>query len=407
MIDLENHPYFTKYTDPQSGVESYILTEKVAGMYQHFYFSESSVTEDGKYLWICCSNPPAPFKTLAVVSLDPENPFIRHFPQAGITLGNPHITPEQDGVYYPDGNSIYKVDLNGNVSKIFQVAPTFLHGRTVDRLTTHSTVSCDGKYMLLDMLVGGVYYVMRIELATGAYKILNNFGRCYDHAQFCPTRPNLFLIDQDWWRDYHSGEYFCIDNRIWLMNTEGTYFEPLLPNTFYGRNGTSIAHDFWSEDGYLCWVDYHLGTYECNIDTRQTTYVWKRPICHCHTSPDRKLWVGDQSPYQWSEKPCEVLFYDRETNREIPIFSAMPEPKVPRGKYHHDPHPQFVCGGKYIVTTTTVQAETTTVSITPVEPLLEKCRRNGREILDVPATPGPDPWILERVQQEGPVQRKQ
>ena len=53
MLNLEKHPYFTKYIDPESGVESYLLTEKIAGMYQHFYFSESSVTRDGS--WAPCS----------------------------------------------------------------------------------------------------------------------------------------------------------------------------------------------------------------------------------------------------------------------------------------------------------------------------------------------------------------
>lgn len=395
-MQLENHPYFTKFTDPQSGVESYLLTEKIAGMYQHFYFSESSVTKDGKYLWIRCTYPPSWFVTLAVVSLDPENPFIRHFPHAGVYGELPCITPEQDGVYYPNNDSIYKVDLMGNVTKVFQLDPDFVKNRPIQKLTTHSTVSCDGKYMILDMQVGGVYYVMRVELATGAYKVLNNFGRTYNHAQFCPTRPDLFLIDQDWWRDYHSGEYFCIDNRIWLMNIEGTRFEPLVPSAFYGRDGSEICHDFWSEDGYLCWVDYSQGTYECDIDTRQIQHVWKRPICHCHTSPDRMLWVGDQSPYAWKERPCQILFYDRQTNKEIPVFSAMPEPPVYRGQYHVDPHPQFVCDGQYIVSTATVEVDTATVAITPVAPLLEKCRENGQEILEVPPVPGPNEWLLNR-----------
>ena len=98
MINLDKHPYFTKYTDPKSGVVSYVLTERVGSLQQHFYFSEKSVTNDGKYLWIRCANPPSWFQTLAVVSLDADNPFIRHFPHAGIFGGNPIITPEQDGV---------------------------------------------------------------------------------------------------------------------------------------------------------------------------------------------------------------------------------------------------------------------------------------------------------------------
>ena len=143
-------------------------------------------------------------------------------------------------------------------------------------------------------------------------------------------------------------------------------------------------------------MDYSLGAYECDVDTRKVTHVWKRPICHCHANHDRTLWVGDQTPYNWKNEPCKVLFYDRGTNQELPIFSALPEPPVERGKYHVDPHPQFVCGGKYVAATVTVGVETATVSLTPVKPLLENCRKNGREILEAPPTPGPSEWILNR-----------
>jgi len=143
-MQLENHPYFTKFTDPQSGVESYLLTEKIAGMYQHFYFSESSVTKDGKYLWICCTYPPSWFVTLAVVSLDPENPFIRHFPHAGVYGELPCITPEQDGVYYPNNDSIYKVDLMGNVTKVFQLDPDFVK-KAVEMYGSAISVGIDSK----------------------------------------------------------------------------------------------------------------------------------------------------------------------------------------------------------------------------------------------------------------------
>lgn len=396
MLHLDRHPYFTKYTDPVSGVESYIFTEKIAGMHQHFYFSEQSVTKDGKYLWIRCTFPPSRFSTLALVSLDADDPFVRYFPHAGISGVNPAITPEQDGVYFPHDDTIYKVDTEGNVTKVFQLDPEFVHYRQVARISTHCTVSCDGKYMILDPVVGGVYYVMRVELATGKYKVLNNFGRCYNHAMCSPTQPDLFLIDQDWWRDPISGEYFGFDNRTWLMNTEGTRFEPLVPNAFFGRSGSEICHDFWAEDGHLCWVDYNLGTYECDVDTREINHVWKRPLCHSHTTADRKYWVGDQSPYKWQEKLCEVLFYDRETNKEIQIFSALPLISVERRKYHADPHPQFVCGGEYVVSTTTVMTDTATVAITPVAPLIERCRKEGTVVVGSSEPSAPSKSLTER-----------
>ena len=82
MYDLSKHPYFTEYTDEKSGVKSYVLTERVAELQQQLYFTQQSVTPDGKYLWVVCSFPPAKYHSMALVSLDPENPFMRHFPHA-------------------------------------------------------------------------------------------------------------------------------------------------------------------------------------------------------------------------------------------------------------------------------------------------------------------------------------
>ncbi len=391
MLNLDRHPYFTKYADEQSGVVSYILTEHVAALQQSFYFSQPSVTEDGKYLWIMCANPPARYRTLAVVSLDCENPFIRHFPHASPSgsCNLPCITPAGDGCYFGIDNAVYKVDVEGAVTKVLEVPLSHFKQRPIERLFTHASVSCDNKYIALDMGVSDKTYVGIGCLETGEVKLLNKFGRMYDHALFSPTDPELILIDQDWWIDSQSGEYFPIDNRMWLLNTKGDRFEPLIPTMFYGRDGSEMAHDYWSRDGYVCWSDYHHGAYECDLKTKVPTLVWRRPICHSHTSADRQLFVGDQSPYTWAKKPCQVLFYDRATNKEIPIFSALPCPAEFDRFYHQDPHPQFCANDSVVVCTTTVFGGRIDVAITPVAPLLEKCRSEGTSIPDTEYVPAP------------------
>lgn len=380
MFDLSKHPYFTEYIDPQSGVKSYVLTERVAALQQQFYFTQQSVTPDGRYLFVVCSNPPARSHTLALVSLDPENPFIRHFPQAEFIGGGiPCITPEGDGVYIGIYDTVYKMDFDGKMTPIIVLTPEFTHNRTIQRLFTHASISCDNKYLVMDMRIGGVWYVGLGDLKTGEIKILNKFGREYNHAMFSPTDPNLFIIDQDWWRDFHTGEYMPINNRIWLMDTERERFEPLMPREYYARRDSEGAHDYFSGDGYVCWSDYFHGAYECNVETREINHVWHRPICHSHCSSDRQMFVGDQSPYFWKDTPCRTIFYDRQTNKEIDIFSALPYPGHSR-YYHYDPHPQFCVNDSIIVSTTTVMDGRIDVAITPTEPLLEKCRECGSEV---------------------------
>jgi len=396
MFDLSKHPYFTKYTDPKSGVESYILTKKVAEVQQSFYFAQPSVTKDGKYLWIMCSYPPARYRTLAVVSLDPDNPFIRHFPHAAPT-NLPCITPEGDGVYFASVNSVCKVDLEGNISTLITVGGDILKNRQMRRLFSHASVSCDGERIVLDMQISDKIYLATGNLKTGEINLITKFGRMYNHAMFSPNDPDLILIDQDCWRDYHTGEYFPIDNRMWLINTDATRFEPIVPNMFYGRDGTEMAHDYWSADGYVCWSDYYNGAYECNIETREMNLVWKRPVCHSHFSSKRDMIVADQTPYFWKEKPCQLLFYDRATDKEIEIFSSMPTPKVERGWYHLDPHPQFCADDSIVVSTTTVRDGEADVAITPVKAALELCRESGTPVSSIEYEPHPIPGWAKRL----------
>ena len=378
MLKLDKHPYFKEYIDPESDVKSYFLTKKVAQLQQNFYFTDSSLTTDGKYLWIRCLNPPAQCQNLAVISMDEANPFIRNFPGAGCNRGLPSIIPGTHDVLFGEDLSIYRVNVEGDIQKVITLDKDFLNFRNPQKIMTHASLSCDGKYIILDIEMADKTYIATGNLQTGEFKVIHKFGRCYDHAMFSPNDPNLIMLDQDWWRDWHTGEYFGIDNRIWLMDIRGPRFESLLPNRWYGHDDSEIAHDFWSKDGKICWVDYAHGAFECDIDTREVTHVWKRPLCHCHTTADRQYWCGDETPYAWKERPCKVLFYDRESQKEIDIFSALPCPKVERNdNYHLDPHPSFTDDGEYIISTVTLLDGNADVAITPVRELIKKCRENG------------------------------
>ena len=382
MFDLSRHPYFTAYKDPKSGIVSYILTEKVASLQRHFYFAQPSVTSDGKYMWFLCFNPPARYMTLGVVSLDPDHPFIKNFPYAAPQGGNPCVTPEGDGVYFGVGNVVYKLDVEGNLTKLITVGTEITHGRPIERLFTHASISADGKYIAMDMQIAGRIYMSIGNLETGEIKLLNKFGRQYNHAMFSPADPELILLDQDWWRDRDSGEYFPIDNRMWLINTDATRFEAVVPGMFYGRDGTEMAHDYFSGDGWVCWSDYLYGAYECDLKTRKPELVWKRPIIHSHCTKHRECFVGDYTPYEWKTKGCSVVFYDRETDKEIDIFSDMPYPQICADRYYHvDPHPQFCAEDSLIVCESTVIGAEPSVAITPVADALKACRERGEKVI--------------------------
>jgi hypothetical protein len=377
MFDLSKHPYFERWVDPKSGVISYILMERVAPLQQAFYFTNSSVSADERWLWFYASFPPNRHPTLGCVCLDPATPMIRHFPQAGFLPTSPLVAPEGNAAYFCMANSVYKVSWDGTVKVVCTLPREYVRYRHLGRLATHLSLSADGKYFLLDGELGNFWWVGLGDVQTGAVKVLREFSVHHDHAQFSPTDPKLFLIPRDHWNDKVSGQRFYLDHRLWLMDIDQTRYEPVRPKDWYDHN-SNATHEWWSKDGLVCWVDYKKGTYECDPYSLETKHVWKRGICHAHCSSDRQYWCADENPYKWSTQPVEILFYDRRKGTERAIVSAMPPPPVsqelyrleppycPRDLYHLDPHPHFSPRDSWVVYTTMVRGQVD-VALAPVE----------------------------------------
>ncbi len=383
MIDFERLSFFEEYIDEKTGVKSYILNEKPAECVQSFYFTNQSLSDDQKYLWMYCFYPPLSQHSLGVVSLDPERPFVRAFKEAVYHGATPLIAPEGDKVYFVDANpsvaQICTIDVNGRIEMFAYMDPAYLGGKALQRFGTHLTISADGKYMLVDGMFSTHGFVATVDMETREFKIINEYENLHNHAQFSPVHPNLFLLDQDSWRNPITGIWIAFKNRIWIGDTDSTIFEPAVQRSWHGHDGTMFCHDFWSQDGWICWQDYQKGAYEMNLEDRKVVHVWKEPLCHSHANADRSLWVADQSPYNWPHQLCRVIFFNRATGKTVDIYSALPVPTYPGceysrstypgREYHIDPHPQFSKDGHYIVCTTTVRGRID-LSITPVDQLI-------------------------------------
>ncbi|MBO7742150.1 MAG: hypothetical protein J6S21_06310 [Victivallales bacterium] len=369
MYDLSKHPYFKPWTDPVSGITSYILTERAAPVQFPFYFTNSSISPDGKYLWFYTAFPPTLQMTLGCVSLDPENPWCRHYPQAGFSGASPMIAPDSSGVYFTCKNHVYFMDLEGNTKIVVTIPADYIDNRVLFRNSTHLTMSCDHKYLLLDGKVGNVFYVALGDVATGEFKLLHEFSFVHNHAAFSPTDPNLFLLPRDWERDPYTGKYNYMEMRLWLMDVNQTIYRPLCPDLWESHNETDTAHEWWSADGNVCYVDYRRGVFKVNPHTCERTHIWKRPICHAQSDISCRYYCCDQTPYNWQNEPVKILFYDSVTEKETPIADAMPQPPIPmefRRDYHFDPHPHFSPDGNFVIYMSTVNGNVD-VAVTPVE----------------------------------------
>ena len=108
---LDDHPFFTRWEDPETGVANYVLTERRAPAQCGLYFQTPSISQDGRWLWFRCYHPPSRYSLAAVVCLDPAAPDLRVFPQAGLTA-NPLVRPEGDGIYCAVDDSIYILSID-------------------------------------------------------------------------------------------------------------------------------------------------------------------------------------------------------------------------------------------------------------------------------------------------------
>lgn len=370
MYSLASHPLFDERIDPVSGVRSFYLKEIIAPVQQHFYFISDSVDAEEQNLWITCAWPPSKPQTLARVSLDPSNPEFVHYPQAAYDSARPLISP-QGGIWFGVGPRIFHMDKAGQTEEIFCLPADYIDGRQLWDVATHLTLSADGRYLLLDGGVGNQWFVGTADIQTGEFRLLREFPSRHNHGQFSPTDPKRFLIARDQKADVVSGRFLHHAQRTWLMNLNTTEYRCLNPeHRCYPYHGA--CHEWWSRDGWLCYIDYDEGTYEMNVDTGEKNHLWTEPVCHAHCDASRRYWCADQSPYYWKERPCQVLFYDRETGKRLEIESAMdqPIPHIPnvRGLYHVDPHPQFSPQDSWIVYTATPNGRPT-VALTELEGL--------------------------------------
>jgi len=356
--ELIDHPYFEAWQDPESGLVSYLLRERVAPLQKAFYFVNSSLSQDGKWLWLETAYPPNPVKHLAAVHLDPDRPMIRHFPQAACHAETPVLDDQGRVIFSMAENQpeIWRMDLEGNLEQLFTLPEEFLRHRSIRRVGTHFTISADGTQLLWDGKVGNQWYVATLHLESKAFNVIKTFSRHYNHAQMSPVDSQLFCIAQDHWRDPVSGAPGEYDIRVWLMTLNGERFEAAEPGAFHApsQRGNEVSHEWWASDGRLCWIRYQDGAYEMDVASREIRSVWPRPLCHAHCDHSGRFWVADQSPYHWPT-PCELLFYDREQQLETSIVSSMPAPPDGRHLWHVDPHPRFVDQDRWIVYTTTVR----------------------------------------------------
>ena len=362
---IEGSGLFRSWTDRISGVQSWILSRRVAPMQMSFYFTNPSFTSDERYYWFYCCFPPGGRNgngwQLGVVDFCEGS--VHLYPETMFLDASPYVDAITGEAYWTTGLEVWKRGPRpDDAASLVGSFPTALaNNRRPRRIATHLTRSADGKSFGIDAEFSPQWFVGDLLLSGAEARIWNTFDRCYNHAQFSPTDPDLLLIAQDGWHDAATGAKGDCEDRLWLLR-RGEEARPIFPDSPSNMRG----HEWWDADGEHVWyIDYRKGTEKVNILTGKFLNVWPAGHTHSHSDRSGRFLVGDinTGPDQW-----RLAFYNIETGVELPIVSSYPvyPSRAPgtalsartlgydRTQYHVHPHPQFCCNDRYIAYTTNV-----------------------------------------------------
>ena len=366
---LANRTLFETWTDPASGVESLVLTRRIAPIQQSFYFVNSGFTDDGRYLWFYCSYPPGgdAYYGRQLGVLDFTDQTLRHFPETQFMDASPFVDPQSGEAYWTTGLGVWKrgPKVEDKAERVGLFPAEFARRRRPLRLATHLSRSADRKSFAIDAQIGTEWFVGDLPLDGGEFRLWQKFDLCHNHAQFSPIDPDLMLIAQDGWIDPATGKEGETSDRLWLMR-RGEQARRLVPSA--PLPASLRGHEWWDADGRHVWyIDYHAGTARVDIQTGERTLVWPGGHTHSHCDQAGKYLVGDINVADdW-----RVAFFNITTGKEIDIVSRLPVPLLPRPAYHVHPHPRFCLNDRYICYTTNVRGSID-VALVPVSQLIER-----------------------------------
>jgi len=363
---IEQSSLFSRWEDPQSGIESFILSREAAPFQQSFYYTNPSYTSNGRYLWFYCAFPPSGSanqgRSLAVADFEANE--VRVYPETQFLDASPGVDLDSGEVYWCIGSEIWKRGpLASQTAQLVNHLPAeIVRNRRPWRIATHLTFSADRKSLNLDAEIGRQWFVGHVPLDGSEVIVWQEFDRAYNHGQFSPVDPDLQLINQDSAVDPVTGDCPPYENRMWLIR-RGETARPIF------STGPKHGHEWWSADGQHVWyIHYNRGVERVNIAAKhEPELMWPSDtVSHAHVDATERYIVADCVPGR-DTGIGKVIFYNTETQREISIVSHMPYPTEDLRRYHVHPHPQFCRNDECICYTTLVRGRVDVAMVSVAE----------------------------------------
>ncbi|MBI5819507.1 MAG: hypothetical protein HZA88_11025 [Verrucomicrobia bacterium] len=370
---------FRKHVDPQSGVVSCILETRVAENQQSLYFTQKSMTEDGRFIVFNVSGGErGNQKSFAMIDFlkDEVRPL-------EISGSIPFLDTDTAMLYWFEPGGLYKMDLRAasrSPEKLCDIPPQIkAAGEKVQGYATHLTLTSDRSKVFMDTRVDDRFIQGMLDIKTGQFEKWGEESVCVNHGQLNPVNDRLALCAHETrWTDTRK-----VEHRI--QNINGVYPRLLLVEPNDKRRiippmNNYATHEYWAADGkgfYYCSHGKEYGVIYYDLASSKQQRVAPIHAAHATMTRDRRYFTYDYSVGPWY-RGCswQVGFYNAETKKEVFLYSVLPayNTKENPSKLHPDPHPQFVCGDKYIICTINHGDGRMDLSVTPVAPLVEKTR---------------------------------
>ena len=383
MFTPETSKHFVPYTDPVTGVVSYLLRNETAPLQKMCYYVSKNWSRDERYFWIVTAFPPSGWmegSAFTAACIDFETDEIYFHPD--IQGYGSCVDQDTGELYYRTDNLILKKGPRSD-SPVVRIGRCPAKYRLFPgNMGTHLTFSADHKELCCDIHSGNEMYLTSLDIESGVFTEWHHRHGGWNHAQFNPVDNDLIMFAMEYWQDLKTGERKIIEYdendhrmRTWTIrrgDPDAVLHSPLF------REQT---HEWWSSDGrYIYYCDADHGVGRINYQTGEhimlpIPYSW-----HAHSSEDDRYFCSDtkilpegQAFYRGAASA--TMFTDIQTGKNVVMISenlALYQPDEPC-VYHIDPHPRFVFNDKYVAQVTTVTGQVT-VAFTPVSPLKEKTK---------------------------------
>jgi len=316
------------YVDKTSGLEIIRLT-KGPWLDINRYFVTYSWTPDEKYI-IFCSTRDGEILQLYRIDKDGEIVQLTEGPQ--VKAYSACISKDGTEVYFPDGNQIKSVNIETLEEK------TLYEFDFIPSDFSPFTLSPDGNWLSVDFKVPGrrEWRLGYLDIEKKNLNIVYATDIIIDHSMFCPTDRNWILYAHECPVDSLTREYLRVDQRMWLIKSDGSQIYPL----YLQKIEEWITHEIWSPDGKgVYFINYPQGICYVNKDNSGYKLVAKGPYWHPSIHPNNKYLTADT-------QKGEVYVISIETDEKLLITSGI---RLYPSNYHKHPHPSFSPSGNYII----------------------------------------------------------